>query len=373
MDTTLDGYFTIRAIGDIFPLAALTLLNTAIVIAVRETSEGRGEVCRQYIWGAIGYVILFSPLDVLYFSDNVETQQTAALIALILVIVCFLLAAIVLLISTSMPISPPEWWWHTKTGMLVYPMSAIRKYAPEMFALTLIAIILGTFWGSVHNYLKWTFSDCYAVTFTGLVLICALFFNVDKFIEYCGHSNILIGGFAIYIIRFTALAGDQDRINWLTVVMEVIEPLVIGLIWITVILYMRHIIPRKFTATGQAIAVIAFFCLGKGFGALIGLATDAKHPATTHRYIYETLAIVACVIAIVYFIVYNLILAPRFAAKPQSHPPTIINGTQTSNGGASSSGGLNGQSQQTNGQSNGSYTPLRVYHNERGKKGQYRY
>uniref|UniRef100_T1GD57 Major facilitator superfamily associated domain-containing protein n=1 Tax=Megaselia scalaris TaxID=36166 RepID=T1GD57_MEGSC len=118
LDTTLNGYFTIRAIGDIFPLAALTLLNTAIVVAVRETSEGRGEVCRQYIWGAIGYVILFSPLDVLYFSDNVETQQTAALIALILVIVCFLLAAIVLLISPGMPISPPEWWWHTKTGML---------------------------------------------------------------------------------------------------------------------------------------------------------------------------------------------------------------------------------------------------------------
>lgn len=372
MDTTLNGYFTIRAIGDIFPLAALTLLNTAIVIAVRETSEGRGEVCRQYIWGAIGYVILFSPLDVLYFSNDVETQHTAALVALILVIVCFILAAIVLLISTNMPISPPEWWWHTKTGMLVYPMSAIRKYAPETFALTLIAIILGTFWGSVHNYLKWTFTDCYAVTFTAIVLVCAMFFNVDKFIEYCGHSNILIGGFAIYIIRFTALAGDQEQINWLTVVMEVIEPLVIGLIWITIILYMRHIMPRKFTATGQAIAVVAFFCLGKGFGALIGLSTDAKHPETTHRYAYEILAMVACVIAIVYFVVYNLILAPRFTAKPQTHPPTTVNGTQTSNGGASTSGGQNGQPQ-TNGQSNGSYTPLRVYHNERGKKGQYRF
>lgn len=223
---TLNGYFTIRAIGDIFPLAALTLLNTAIVIAVRETSEGRGEVCRQYIWGAIGYVILFSPLDVLYFSDSVDTQQTAALIALVLVIVCFLLAAIVLLISTGMPISPPEWWWHTKTGILVYPMSAIRKYAPEMIALTLIAIILGTFWGSVHNYLRWTFSDGYAVTFTSLLLVCSLFFNVDKFIEFYGYSNILdlVDLQFMLFVSLHLLAGDQ----------EVIEPLFIGLVWITV-------------------------------------------------------------------------------------------------------------------------------------------
>ncbi|ALC43239.1 SP1173, partial [Drosophila busckii] len=40
---TLLGYWLIRLLGDIFPMAALTLLNTAIVIAVRETSEGRGE------------------------------------------------------------------------------------------------------------------------------------------------------------------------------------------------------------------------------------------------------------------------------------------------------------------------------------------
>lgn len=253
------GYTTIRLIGDIFPMAALTLLNTAIVIAVRETSEGRGEVCRQYVWGAIGYVVLFSPLDLFFFQN--EPNHDAALVALIIFIVSFVLGAVVLLCATQMPLSPPEWWWHTKTGMLVVPMSAIRRYTPEILVLTLVSILFGTFWSSIHSYLRWTFTDVDAVCYSGLILILVLFFNVDKFIEYCGHSNIFIGGLAIFVIRFTALSDAQTQ--WLTVIMETIEPAVIGLIWITIILYMRHAMPRKLTATGQAIAVLAFFGLGK--------------------------------------------------------------------------------------------------------------
>lgn len=253
------GYTTIRLIGDIFPMAALTLLNTAIVIAVRETSEGRGEVCRQYVWGAIGYVVLFSPLDLFFFQN--EPNHDAALVALIIFIVSFVLGAVVLLCATQMPLSPPEWWWHTKTGMLVVPMSAIRRYTPEILVLTLVSILFGTFWSSIHSYLWWTFTDVDAVCYSGLILILVLFFNVDKFIEYCGHSNIFIGGLAIFVIRFTALSDAQTK--WLTVIMETIEPAVIGLIWITIILYMRHAMPRKLTATGQAIAVLAFFGLGK--------------------------------------------------------------------------------------------------------------
>ncbi|XP_020801665.1 uncharacterized protein LOC110178767 [Drosophila serrata] len=379
---TLVGYTTIRLLGDIFPMAALTLLNTAIVIAVRETSEGRGEVCRQYVWGAIGYVVLFSPLDLFFFQN--EPNQDAALAALIIFIVCFVLGAIVLLCASQMPLSPPEWWWHTKTGMLVVPMSAIRRYSPEICILTLISILFGTFWSSIHSYLRWTFTDANAVCYSGLILILVLFFNVDKFIEYCGHSNIFIGGLAIFVIRFTALS-DVDC-QWLTVVMEVIEPAVIGLLWITIILYMRHAMPRKLTATGQAIAVLAFFGLGKGFGALIGLARDEKNPKLEYwSCCYQWLAIVALIVALVYFGVYNLILAPRCTAKPQ-HSEELLSGsasqnfggasgtgTGTGNGAGNGQGTGNGAGASLNGNGNGSYSPLRVYHNERGKKGQFRY
>ncbi|XP_030560945.1 uncharacterized protein LOC115762747 [Drosophila novamexicana] len=379
VEDTLIGYTIIRLLGDIFAMASLTLLNTAIVIAVRETSEGRGEVCRQYVWGAIGYVILFSPLDLLFMQQ--QPNNDAALAALIIFIVCFVLGAVVLLLASQMPLSPPEWWWHTKTGMLVVPMSAIRRYSPEIVVLTLVAILFGTFWSSIHSFLYWTFTDVNAICYSGIILILVLFFNVDKFIEYCGHSNIFIAGFAIFVIRFTALSDAQT--NWLTIVMETIEPAVIGLIWITIILYMRHAMPRKLTATGQAIAVLAFFGLGKGFGALIGLARDEKHPKLADwSCCFQWLAIVACIIALVYFVIYNLILAPRCTAKPQ-HAEELIsgsasqnfgtNGTTNGNGAGNGAGIGPGAGASLNGNANGSYSPLRVYHNERGKKGQFRY
>ncbi|XP_011186826.1 uncharacterized protein Mfsd6a_1 [Zeugodacus cucurbitae] len=372
LDATLGGYTAIRLLGDIFVMAALTLLNTAIVIAVRETSEGRGEVCRQYVWGAIGYVLLFSPIDLFAFAS--DSQHDAALVALILVIVCLLIGALVLLFASQMPLSPPEWWWHTKTGMLVYPMSAIRRYSPEIFVLTLVAILFGTFWSSIHSFLKWTFSDTYAVTYSGLILVLVLFFNVDKFIEYCGHSNIFIAGFAVFVIRFTALSGEGTE--WLTVVMEAIEPVVIGVVWITIILYMRHAMPRKLTATGQAVAVLAFFGIGKGLGAVIGLARDDKVPTADAQAIHQWLAIAACIIALVYFIIYNLILAPRCTAKSQ-HIEELISGSASQNfsngtNGAGSTGqGSTSAGAALNGNSN--YSPLRVYHNERGKLGQFRF
>ncbi|XP_067614720.1 uncharacterized protein SP1173 [Eurosta solidaginis] len=372
LDVTLGGYIAIRLLGDIFVLAALTLLNTAIVIAVRETSEGRGEVCRQYAWGAIGYVLLFSPIDLFAFSN--DSKHTAAFVALLVFVICMCIGAIVLFFAGQMPLSPPEWWWHTKTGMLVYPMSAIRRYSPEIFVLTLVAILFGTFWSTIHSFLIWTFSDTYAVTYSGLILVLVLFFNVDKFIEYCGHSNIFIAGFAVFIIRFTALSGKGTE--WLTIVMETIEPVVIGVVWITIILYMRHAMPRKLTATGQAVAVLAFFGIGKGLGAVIGLARDEKVPEADDQAIHQWLAIAACIIALVYFIIYNLILAPRCTAKPQ-HNEELISGSATQNLSNGTNGaGSNGQGSTSAGavlNGNSNYSPLRVYHNERGKLGQFRF
>lgn len=270
---TIMKYTIVRILGDILAMAALTLLNTAIVIAVRETSEGRGEVCRQYVWGAIGYVLLFSPLLDLFRwpqHDDDSYAELAPGITILFLIVIFIvffgIGALVLLCASQMPLSPPEWWWHTKTGMLVVPMSAIRKYSPEIAVLTVVSIIFGTFWSSIHTYLNWTYIDSYAIIVAALLLILALFFNVDRFIEYCGHSNIFITGFALFVIRFAALSDAGA--NWLTITMECIEPALIGVLWITIILYMRHSMPRKLTATGQAIAVLSFFGLGRSWQEL---------------------------------------------------------------------------------------------------------
>lgn len=39
--------------------------------------------------------------------------------------------------------------------MLAIPMSAIRKYGPEIAAITLVAVILGVFWSIIDSYQMW--------------------------------------------------------------------------------------------------------------------------------------------------------------------------------------------------------------------------
>lgn len=54
-------YLFIRSFADIFPTAAVALLNAAVVIATRETSTGRGDVGKQLAAGALGFAI-FAPI-----------------------------------------------------------------------------------------------------------------------------------------------------------------------------------------------------------------------------------------------------------------------------------------------------------------------
>lgn len=134
-----------RSLAEIFPAAAVTLLNAAIIIATRETSTGRGDVGRQLAWGSFGWALF--PLII-----GLAGVHGELLISVIIFAVSMLIAAIILIFANNMPVSPPEWWWHTKSGMLAIPMSAIRKYGPEIGAVTIVAIILGIFWSVIDTY-----------------------------------------------------------------------------------------------------------------------------------------------------------------------------------------------------------------------------
>lgn len=39
--------------------------------------------------------------------------------------------------------------------MLAIPMSAIRKYGPEIVAITFVAVVLGIFWSIIDSYQIW--------------------------------------------------------------------------------------------------------------------------------------------------------------------------------------------------------------------------
>ena len=185
----------------------------------------------------------------------------------------------------------------------------------------------------------------------------ALLWNAEYIVDFCGHSNVLIAAFAVYIIRFTGLSAISNP--WYALLTSALECITLALAFVTLVLSMRHLWPRRLTATAQAIPVIAFFCLGKALGTII-VPLDYNRSR-----LFSCMAVVAAIIGSLYFILFHCYLAKRCAAKNQPPPsPAILQ---------SHANGANNGTQNGASSSNGNYTPLRVYHDSRGRKGQFRY
>ncbi|KAK9875681.1 hypothetical protein WA026_009477 [Henosepilachna vigintioctopunctata] len=344
-------YILVRSIGDIFPVAALVLIDAAIVIATRETSTGRGDVGKQFAFGALGLAV-FPPL-VGWLGHG------SYLAAIITFTVLMLLAAIILVLDTMMPLSPPEWWWHTRCGLLALPMSSVRKYGFEVIALGIVFFLLGIFWNAIDAFLPWHIVklDNPSALIIGLtysvaaIIAVAYLIFAEKIIDYCGHSNILILCFANYTVHHLALILIKEAA--LVLVCEILEIITLHCMWVTAVLYMRHLVPRKFTTCGQALPVIAHFCLGRSVGALLGGLAYSEYP-DNFKTVHKWFAVSANAIAIMYFTAYHYYLK-FYCIPPAQLPPDPAPSTV----------------QHING--NGNYTPLRVYHNSSSKKGHFRY
>lgn len=364
-------------------------MNTAIIIATRETSAGRADIGRQLAWGALGWAIF----PVILAAIGIHGEL---LVPVILCIVLWLIAAVILLVTKHMPLSPPEWWWHTKIGMLAIPLSAIRKYGPEIAALTIVAIILGAFWSIIETYqplhlINLTTDDepklIIKLALTGNLLflddtisanqteIISLFFylntvaaipaifilwNVEVIVDYCGHANILIAAFAFYIVRYTGLALMNRPFYALFT--SSLESITLVLVITTLILYMRHLVPRRLLGTGQAVPVIAILCIGKAIGTIIILFYDDDSVK-----LFREMAILAAIVGTSYFLLYHCYIVRKCQAARQA-PPSPAELQSHANGGTGA--GQNGTASVAPGNN---YTPLRIYHNGRGRKGHFRY
>ncbi|KAM0724971.1 Major facilitator superfamily domain-containing protein 6-A [Formica fusca] len=352
-------YLFVRSIADIFPTTAVALIDAAVVIATRETSCGRGDVGRQLAFGSLGFALL-GPLSG-YLSTLTNDIGPAYWLPLVLHAVLMILTAVIALSANGMPLSPPEWWWHTRSGMLALPMSAIKRYGSETAALVFILLVMGSFWSAMDSYLPLhlqklggdELSIGVAMT-VGAIPAFLFLWKSEHLVDYCGHSNLLITAFTVYIIRFTVLSLVSEP--WWSLITEALEVFTLGIMWVTAILYLRHLVPRHLTVTAQALPVIAHFCVGRCLGAVVGAYINFgdEDIVESLRFVYRCMAIAAAVVAGLYFILYHGLLKPRCHAhtiQGPRQPPTIV---QAMNG-------------------NGNYMPLRVYHNGMGKKGQFRY
>ncbi|XP_012261490.2 uncharacterized protein LOC110116776 [Athalia rosae] len=352
-------YLTVRSLADIFPTTAVALLDAAVVIATRETSCGRGDVGQQLAFGSLGFAVFGSLSG--FFTNWIEGNPSSYSVPVDIFAVLMILSAVISLCANGMPLSPPEWWWHTRSGMLALPMSAVKRYTGETAALLFVLMIMGTFWSSMDTYLPWHLIQLNAnAVLVGVCLtigaIPAIIFlwKSEHLVDYCGHSNLLITAFTIYIVRFTGLSLVSGN-PWWSLASEVLELFTLGIMWVTAILYLRHLVPRHLTVTAQALPVIAHFCIGRCIGAIISAYVDvARRNVDSLRFVYQCMAVAAAIIALIYFTIYHALLKPKCHAQSTHgprQPPTIMEA-------------MNG---------NGNYTPLRVYHNGRGRKGQFRY
>nr|XP_026491085.1 uncharacterized protein LOC113397135 [Vanessa tameamea]XP_026491086.1 uncharacterized protein LOC113397135 [Vanessa tameamea] len=349
-------YFVIRIFADIWPTAALALLGAACVIATRETSLGRGDVGRQMAFGTLGLAI-FPPL-----AGFAATQMpdTPYLVPFLMHAIFMVIGAIILLVDTRMPLSTPEWWWHTATGALALPLSAVRRYGAETAAVFAVVALLGALWSAIDAYLPWTVAALngtaleagLTLTAGALPAVPALWW-AEALVDYVGHSNVFITAFTFYCLRYTGLAYSESY-SWV-VVCELLEVFTLSLVWVTAMLYFRHLVPKKYTTTGQALPVIAHFCIGRCIGAIVSGLVSLEQPLESLRSVYRALGVTALLAAAVYLALYHLLLAPRCAAPAVAPPHHLLQGLNA------------------NGGSNGNYSPMRVYHEERSRKGHFRY
>lgn len=83
-------------------MTIIVLLNTAVIIATRETSSGRSEIGRQLAWGALAWAIFPLIFGLCGIHGDI-------FVPVIVCIVLWAIAALILIFTKSIPLSPPEW------------------------------------------------------------------------------------------------------------------------------------------------------------------------------------------------------------------------------------------------------------------------
>lgn len=256
--------------------------------------------------------------------------------------------------------------------MLAIPMSALKRYKWVITAIAIVSFVLGGLWhiqeAYRHLFTVDLIEDAIAgvnwrsktfVYIIGALLAIPIIWNGEKLVDLIGHSNIFILAFVSFALRFAGLYFDAK--TPFTTLYEIIEPLSFYLPWLALILFTRHLIPKKFLAVGQGLFVILFFALGRALGFFYGtsiIADDRDNPVHWKtpeenekaeildlQTIHTVAATVACIAAIIYFTIYHCILLPyyrvatnRLATSTESNVPS-----------------------------------QRVFHDERSRKGYFRY
>ncbi|XP_071452594.1 uncharacterized protein SP1173 [Hetaerina americana] len=426
---TFWSYLAVRSVADCFPAGALALIDASLLLPSHHASPGP-QMVPGALGVALAAPLAATFLALQqgepsatqlasnYLPYPWPPFATSAVLALV---------ATILLLSFQVPVllgeggreegvkgtkgqatisESPDLYTRKKLRPKLgpYPPTHLWAHACEAAALFLVLVLLGMLWGGLDSYTSWYLSDMMAVNdqidvqnistvlnetmgeFTingwlyhpspllpfllllGLMMTAAalpaipLFWYAEKIIEICGHANLLIIAFTFYIVRYSVLSFIDD--GWWALISEAVAaPVAMGLAWATAVHYAHLLFPPRLSTTVQAAAVMAHFCIGRCLGAVIGALTWSEIGL---KAFLQGGALVAAVVATIYFLTYHCCLKARCIGGGGLRPGGSSAGGPAW-GGRAHEAGPEGPT------TNGNYTPLRVYHNGRGDARKNRY
>uniref|UniRef100_A0A1B6CZA8 Major facilitator superfamily associated domain-containing protein n=2 Tax=Clastoptera arizonana TaxID=38151 RepID=A0A1B6CZA8_9HEMI len=323
-------YLIIRSVADIFPTTAFALLISCLSIAAREKVDLIGQ---QLLFAVVGFSIV--PYIVLKISDFI-TEDLPVHVMFISFAALNLISALIIIFARSLPLSPVDYHLHSGTGHLT-----LKGAGGETASLMFVLMLFGVLRSALDVYFPLT-------SFLIGVLPSVVFLYFAKLIvDYCGYSNLLISAFTFYIIRYIGLLIFTND-HWPFILLGTLEIFSLVIVWGTSVLYLHHLVPSHLSVTSQAFAVIVFFCLGRCLGAVLsGLLGINNLQPSEWSYIsyrlYKVAAILSALIATLYFIIYHCCLKPVCKKskndKKYRNPQSAVYGIN----------------------SNGTYTPLKIY------------
>lgn len=182
------------------------------------------------------------------------------------------------------------------------------------------------------------------VYFLGAICALPVVWNGEFIVDLFGHPHVIVLTLLTFAIRFTGLS--VNFVSPCNTFYEIFEPLSFYLSWFGYLLIIRHYIPKKFLCSGTGVFIGLYFLLGRAIGFGFGLSADLSDKDQSNFFLFY--AAIAVGTATLFFVVYHCL---TFAGSE-------CNNDDLSHG-----------HDQLDRKSQG----RRVFHDERSKKGYFRY
>lgn len=253
--------------------------------------------------------------------------------------------------------SPSTWWWMNRCGMLSIPLSSLKRYRWLIFSFVIVCLFTGVVWNVIESYRHIILVDLIereisapnevkAKTFVyilGSLIAIPVIWNGEKIVDVIGHAYIIVLTLISFALRFSGLTYNYT--SGYNTFYEMLDPFSFYLSWFSYVLIIRHFVPKKFLCSGSAIFISVYFLLGRGLGFAFGVSTEYEY--FDQKMLFGMFAAITTFVAILFLSIYYCLTCSRSQVgnddlTVERHYPDA-------------------KSQQ------------RVFHDERSKKGYFRY